>query len=557
MQAGLIGEIALLRGSRDATVAGPPRLDERSEPRLVTLRRRSRRGGPKPRRPYRRRVAQAAPHAGHPGAVTGVADPPQRGMATVLRGGATYIVAATAQRLALFVLLPFFARAMSPSEYGTLGVALSINLFATVVFSFGLELPIVRTYFRLAADPYEQRRAMATLGAFLLVAPAISAIVLSGGDVALGAPLIPARYTIVALLDAAFTVAAATFPLALLRAEDRLRDYLLVTSILAITTSVLTAVFVLRFRWGALGWLGAIAAGDGVTLVVAALRLPWPRPRNLSRRHLVSSIRLGLPLLPHLMSQWALQFSDRAILVVLVSRAEVGAYSLAINISVPVLVATAAIGQAVSPSYGRALLNTEARRRLAGTVRLQVLIIAVMTGAVALLGPVLVAALIPRTYAAAGDLIPWIALGYAVWGLSGLPMNGLSFLAGRTMWIWPISLLAAGIKVIGLLLLVPSYGLISAAIMYPVANGVLLVGVSILAAKTPRAHVAYDRGRMGAAICVALLVVVPVTVFASTSTTAGVVARLCAVILLPVLLYLSPGLTKAERRAALPARLAR
>jgi O-antigen/teichoic acid export membrane protein len=190
-------------------------------------------------------------------------------------------------------------------------------------------------------------------------------------------------------------------------------------------------------------------------------------------------------------------------------------------------------------------------------VRVQVVIIAVMTGAVALAGPVFVAVFVPRNYSAAGELIPWIALGYGVWGLCALPMNAVAVLAGRTTWFWPISLVAAGLKVAGLFLLVPSHGLISAAIMYPVSNAVLLLGVSILAAKTPRAHMDYEVGRIAASIVAALLVVVPVAVLASTSGSLGVAARLIAVALLPVVLFLSPGFTKAERRAAVPTWLAR
>lgn len=495
---------------------------------------------------------EAAGVADPGGAVARPALPQQRGMRTVLRAGGTYVAAAAVQRMAMFILLPFFTRAMTPAEYGTLGVALSINLFATMLLTFGLELPITRMYFRLASEPAQQKRAMATFGAFLLVAPFAGALILSGIDLALGAPIIPARYAVLALLDAAFTVAATIFPLALLRAEDRLREYVVVSFVLAITVIVLTALFVLGLRWGAMGWLAGIAIADGVTLAVAAYLLPWPLPRNLSRAYLASGLRLGFPMLPHIISQWGLQFSDRAILALLVSRASVGAYSLAINLSVPALVAITAIAQATSPTYGRALLDKAARHKLTDTVRVQVLIIALVTAAVILLGPVIVALFIPRGYAEAGSLIPWIALGYAIWGLCGIPMQAVSILAGRTTRFWPISLAAVGLKVGAMFLLVPSFGLIAAAMTYPAANMFVLVGVSILAIRTPRAHIHLDYVRLAAAIGATTLVVAPVAALTETGTTAGVAARLLTLTLLPIVLFLSPAVTAAERRATLP-----
>jgi O-antigen/teichoic acid export membrane protein len=471
----------------------------------------------------------------------------ERSLRATLKGSVTYSLTVAIQGVLQFLLLPLYTRAMSPAEYGQLGVALSIALFGNLLFSFGLELAIVRAFYKYLPNPQKQESALATIGLFLLVAPLCAAILLSLLAVPLlGGVLIPGRYIALALLDSAVFASATAMPQALLRAQDRLRDFIIVNSVLTVSTVVLTVLFVLGLHSGPTGWLVAVLIADSLTLVVAIPVLPWPRPRNLSPRYLFEALKIGLPLLPHLLSQWALQLSDRVILVSLVAESFVGTYTLAINLASPVLIIVAAISQAVQPSYGRAIHSDNARARLTTLATYQVVATVFLSGAVALLGPIVVSEAIPSGYSEAGALIPFLALGYGIWGLYVIPMNALSFLAGRTTWVWVVTISAAALKLGLMYIFVPQYGLIFAAITLPISNCVLVAGLSALCYFTPGARMNYDWSRILLIIVAGGLVVAPSAIFLSYTTTLGSAVRICIVAMLPILL-LASALTSTER----------
>jgi O-antigen/teichoic acid export membrane protein len=477
---------------------------------------------------------------------------PVRGMGTVMRGGATYSLVFVVQGAVQLLLLPVYTRAFTSSEYGQLGVAISIALFANVLLSFGLELAVVRTYFALRPRPDEQRSAVATLGLVTLVLPLGGAVLLSLIAVpALDGALTPSRYLVLALFGSAFYVSATVLPLALLRAEDRLRDYVRVSGTRVVVSVVLTAVFVLLLDWGPAGFLLGALLANALALAVAVRVLPWPRPRNLNRAHAIAAFAIGLPMLPHLISGWALQLSDRAILGGLVSHADVGVYSLAVNLAIPVLMIMTAISQAIHPSYGEAIHSVRARAKLPELVHFQIVVICLTTAAVALLGPVAVSAVIPPSYAEAADLIPWLALGFGLWGAYAIPMNAISLLAGKTTWVWTVTGLTAALRVGTLYWLVPSHGLHAAAIGLPACNLVLVVAISVVAAMTRGAELNYDWGRGARVVAVTLLLAGPVAVLQGHDTALDAALRVLVLALLPVAFLAAGGFSREQRERLL------
>jgi O-antigen/teichoic acid export membrane protein len=453
------------------------------------------------------------------------------------------------QGAAQFLLLPVYTRAFTPGQYGQLGVAIAIALFANAFLSFGLELAVVRMYFRLAPEREKQRSAIATLGVFTLIGPLVGAALLSLVAVpALHGALTPSRYLVLALFGSALFVSATTLPIALLRAEDRLRDYLVVFAVLILSNIVLTAVFVLGFRWGPAGSLLGTLVANALGLVTAARVLPWPRPQHLNRVYLFGALGIGLPMVPHLVSGWVLQLSDRAILGGLVSNPKVGAYTLAVNLATPVLMVMVAVSQSVHPSYGRAIHDDRARDKLPELAHYQIIMTCLVTASVALLGPVVVFAVLPASYSEAAGLIPWLALGYGLWGLYAIPMNAISLLAGRTTWVWTVTVFTAAVKIGALYLLVPAHGIIAAAITLPACNVVLVAGIALVATRTKGAAVPYDWHHGVRVIALSLLLVVPVLAVADPSSMLGSGIRLLTVVILPIALVVGGGLSKNQRR---------
>ena len=431
---------------------------------------------------------------------------PRTGGARAARGSTTYAVAAFLQRGIGFVMLPIYVRAMPPAEYGQLAVVLTVAAAIGTLVSFGLETAIFRTWFQLANDRREQQRFVNTVGLFLLVVP----ISVTGLTVVTVGPLlaqgfsVPADAMALGLLGVAVRTVAFTLPMVLLRAQERLRPYLLVTGISVVADTALMVGFVVVLGAGVNGWLIATLISASVLLVTGLVVDGRRWSTTFEWRHLRFALAFGLPLLPHAFSHWALSLSDRAILGAFAPAADVGVYNLAYQLALPLSVLAVALHQGVMPLYAQASVEEERRHELAAVVTNQSFITLCLGLGAALIGPPFILLAMPETYARATEALPWISLGLTFFGLYLIPMDAISVMAGRTRWVW-IATVFAAVANIGLnLWLVPRVGYVAAAVNTAIGYAVLLVAIFVLMLRTTLARIPYEWRRLGLGAFIAL-----------------------------------------------------
>lgn len=444
-----------------------------------------------------------------------------------LRNAAVYALTAGLRGGVGFLLLPLYTRALTPSEYGRLAIILVITSAATIIFSFGLDLALFRGFFQLASQPAKQRRLVDSLWMFLIVASLSSALILSlviAPWLPRGAIVSPSELTI-ALLAAAFLVSATTVPLSLMRAQQRLRDYVVLSVLYAGLTAGSTLVLVVVLDGGVGGWLVAMLITNLATFLAAVRLVPWRFPRLLDRSAVRDGLSLGLPLIPHFLGHWALTLANRGVLAGIVSTAAVGVYTLGATLALPALILVQALGQAFMPNYAAAAVDDGARSRLPGIVSVQVVSVLMICLAVALLGPHLVEVVSPPAYHDAAPLVPWIALGYVFLGLYSIPMNALSLGMGRTKFVWIATAMAAGTNIGLIYLLVPAHGILAAAIASAVAYLVLLLAVG-WHSRSPENPVRCEWSRLVRAVAVVAGVYAAAI---ATTDDAGVIDAVCRV----------------------------
>ena len=443
-----------------------------------------------------------------PGIPTEAEPPPVvGGVARSLRSAAVYTAVLAVQRAIALIMLPLFTRALDPGEYGTLGVLISVATLAGIVFAAGLEVAIVRFYFTLAGDPARQRRFVDSVWRFLTVWPLAAALVASAAAWPfVGSGEVSRLDVVLTLVGAALGVSASTFPLILLRARQDLRRYIAAAATPTIATPLLTVLFVVVMDLGLSGFVLGIAVANALSLAAAAVIVPWrPEPGGFDRALVRGAVAFSVPLLPHTLSHWGLQFADRAVLAGLVSTASLGRFVLAANLSAPLLMVLIALNQGFMPAYARAATGEVGSAELRRHAVAQIVVVAGLTLAAALLGAPLAELLAPDSYAGAGALVPWIVLGYGFLGLYFVPMNGATLAAGRSRFVWVATATAAAFNVGLLYLLVPSHGVEAAAIASAAAYGVLLTGTFVWAHARP-SPVRYEWRRILPALAVAALV---------------------------------------------------
>ena len=411
---------------------------------------------------------------------------------------AAYAAVAVVQRGLPLLLLPIYTRVLTPAEYADLGVLIAIWIGLTLIFSFGQEVSLFRNLFQTDRGTENRRRLLETGANLLLIVPlGVAAILVVPSVLTVHKWLMvdPLDLALV-LLSAALFVSSTVLPFTVLRAEERLRDFIQLNVILAVTTTALTLAFVVWLDWEVRGWFLATIFSNLATWIWTARILPWPWGIKLHGNDVRALLRIGLPLIPHHLSFWGLQLANRVILVGLVTQVQVALFTLASTLALPVTLLAGSMIYGVIPRYGDAIKDPSRRPALAGIVTVQVSALASVGVAVALLAPAFCTLLFPPLYARAAPLIPVIALGLAIGALYAVPLNAAALLAGRTTFAWVVTLLAASANLGVLYAAVPTYGLEAAAVAVCVGNAVLFLGTAVYSRLVARGALPYEWRRM-------------------------------------------------------------
>ena len=420
------------------------------------------------------------------------------GFARSLRGSGAYALAVLLQRGIGFLLLPLYTRVLPPDEYGQLAVVLTISAGVSTLLSFGLETAMFRTYILLQDSPEQRRSFINSVGLLAIVGPAVLATiaVVAFGDLIARWLGVPWLAIAIGIGTAAITISTTVLPFALLRAQERLRAYLLLTGIQVIVNTTLTFLLVVVLDWGVIGWLLGSLVAIAATFIAGLFMLGHRWTLTVERSHLVTTLAYGLPLLPHAAAHWGLSLSDRIVLGAFVPPADVGIYQLAYQFAIPVSTLGIAMTRGTAPLYAHAARSATERAELSRVILHHILIIALLGTAVAILGPLVIQLLMPVEYARAADFVPWLALGTVLLGMYFVPMNMISILAGDTRHVWMATVVAAGVNIGLNLLTVPRLGAAATAVNFAIGYAVLLAGVLFFMYRLPE-RAALDWRRIG------------------------------------------------------------
>jgi O-antigen/teichoic acid export membrane protein len=470
-----------------------------------------------------------------------------------LRGSGTYAVAVFVQRGIGFLLLPIYTRVLSPDEYGQLAVVLTVSAGVSTLLSFGLETAVFRTYILMHDTPEARPAFVNSVGLLAIFGPAVLAIIVVGG---FGQPLaawleVSPVALALGIATAAVTVSATVLPLAVLRAQERLRAYVELTAIQVVLNTTLTIAFVVALGWGIEGWLLGSLIAITVTFAAGLVMLGHRWTLRIDRRYLLSALAFGLPLLPHAAAHWGLSLSDRVVLGAFAPPSEVGLYQLAYQFAIPVSTLGIAMTRGTAPLYAHAARSTSDREQLAAVIVHHAMVVALLGMAVMVIGPKVIELVMPPEYASAGAFVPWVTLGTVFLGLYFVPMNMISILAGTTRYVWVVTVVGAAVNIALNLLTVPHFGATATAINSAVGYGVLLVGILLFVRGTPE-RVALDWRRIGLGLgIVASVAIIGMVITREMDPWPGLVIGGLITIAGPVLLlaagtWRAPGRTTAD-----------
>ncbi len=464
----------------------------------------------------------------------------------LLAGGAAYQAAAVLSALVALVTLPLYTAALTPADLGVAETVLTFVILASIVLRAGLGEALVRRWF--ATDQAAARDALARTAvhgvAALTTLAAVAGLLLAGPLAGLLTEREDAGVGRVAVLGLwAFTNLEVAY--ALLRVEERRRAYLTASLANVVLTVALTVLLVVVLDAGAEGYLaGNYGASAAVLLAL------WSRDaRRLARGPRAPAgplLRFGAPTVPAEATVFALNVVDRAVLLRTQGAAAAGLYALAVKLATIVIVAVRAFQLAWPPLAYSVRDDDEARRLYASVTTWYVVATGLVVAGTALLGRWLVRLLAAPEFFAAHEALPWVALGWALYGLS-LVLVSVAGRAQVTTRNLPAALAGLAANAVALALLVEPLGPAGAGIALCIAY---LVVLGVLQALTRRLFaVPFERGRLAHAVALLALPTVAAELLLPAEGLAGLAARTAVLAALPLLLLATGFLRPGERRA--------
>jgi O-antigen/teichoic acid export membrane protein len=362
-----------------------------------------------------------------------------------------------AKGLALLTV-PLYTRHLDTKAYGAAETLLTAVILFSILARAGIGEAFIRFYFddedverreriaRTATAAVAWTTTLASLLALVFAGP-LSRLVLKFED--------PLLFDCAVLGLWAFTNLEMAY--AQLRVDERKRTYVYASGANVGMTVLFTVLLVVFAKQGARGLL----LGNFGASAVVVLGLWWVLRRRVSLKVRVSDLRamlrFGLPTVPADASVYALQVADRFYLYRVFSQGAAGQYAIAIKLATVVFVAVRGFQYAWPPLAYSIESDEEAAQLYSLVTTYYTLATGIVVCAVALLGRWMVRLLAAHEYFGAYRALPWLALGWALYGLY-LVFVAISGRARVTSRNFPAGATGLAVNVVLLLVLVPHSG---------------------------------------------------------------------------------------------------
>jgi O-antigen/teichoic acid export membrane protein len=473
---------------------------------------------------------------------------------------AAYQVGDVVSKLFAVALLPIYTRHVSTAQYGVAELLMTAIILSSILVRLGIGEAFVRYHY--ADEDRARRDALARRATgFLLAASTLAALLLAAFAAPLSQLVLGHRdvstFRIAVLGFWAFTNLELAY--GILRVEERVRAYLAFSLTNVLLTIALTVVLVVGRGEQARGLLlGNYGASTVVLLglwVSLRARLR-PRRGGAAPPGLHSLRRLlafGLPTVPADASVYALNLVDRWYLFHAYSAATAGVYSIAVKLAGVTAFVARAFQYSWPPLAYSIKDDAQAARFYAFVATYYLMVTGWAVAALLLLSRWITRLLAAPAFYGAYAAVPWLALGWALYGLFVI----FVVIAGRaevTTRNFPAAACGLVANVALLLLLVKPLGIAGAGLALAGAYVVMLTVMRLLTRRL--FHVAFEWRRIaqlalvlggGAGLGELLL---------PTSGAAGFLARLLVACALPLALALT-GFFRPEERAQVRTLLAR
>ncbi|MCK4354533.1 MAG: flippase, partial [Dehalococcoidia bacterium] len=449
----------------------------------------------------------------------------------------TYGLGVAVSQVVAFFLLPVYTRYLTPADYGGLEIFQATLSILSTIFVMGLTSALFKSYFNYSD---EERRKTVVGTAFLFLTGTsflflLILMALAGDFSALlfGSVEYTFYFRVIFLtlfFDVGILVAFSVF-----RAREESKKYAIFALLRFLTAAGLNILFVVVLHRSVLGilWGGLIAA---FLLYSILLRDIIKNAKlSFSIAELKEMLSFGLPLVPAGLAAWIMTMADRYFLQFLSTPTELGLYSLGYKFGMVIQGLIVGPFSLAWPPFLLSIAKEKKAKEVYSSVLTYFVVIAMFAalGLSVLSKEILIVMTKPPFYEAY-KVIPLIGLSYVLFGCYFV-LNAGIWLEKKTKYLALIVGVGAAVNLGLNYLLIPSYGMMGAAVATVISYVLLPVGSYFVSKRYY--PIKYEWGRVAKILVAAGLVYVGSLFIRNDSAVIAGVLKLVSLLGFPLLLF--------------------
>lgn len=402
----------------------------------------------------------------------------------LLRASIIYLFSSLTGKSVPFLLLPVLTAYLTPSEFGLVALFQLATQFTVAFAGLSLNINIPRQFFNSNRD--EMAALIFNLYVVLFISSSLYAVIILALLLFLPTALSLPKFWVLILPIIGFMSMSILFNSTLLRTREKPISFMGFEVGQALTVAILSIGLVVGLNIGWVGHAGALAASTIVFGVIALISIVnqgyWYA--KISRHHIKSILGISVPLLPHALAGVIISVSDRIFIERLVGVEAVGLYSVGYYFGMVIMLFTDAFIKAWNPWFFKKMASSNVSDKKAIVRYSYLYMVALFIGVATYI--VISLAIFPyivsTEFTPASEYIPWVCIGYGVFGIYQLFFPYFVFLK-RTSYVAKATVCAAIINLIGNYYLIREFGPVGAAYSTILAFGVSSIIVAYGAVK--------------------------------------------------------------------------
>ena len=424
---------------------------------------------------------------------------------------AIYGVSTILGRFLTFILTPVYANILPPSEVGIIATVYAYIAFLNVLYGFGLEGAYMKYTSTLEVGNKKQNFSVAFLS-LTITSFLFSVFIFLQSDSLAAMTHLSTTYHSLPKYTAwiLFLDAVAIVPFASLRMAGKARQFAALKLVNIVVNVVCNLVFLLSYKMGieAIFYSNIVASGCTLLLLLPTIIKNTTLEWNGSLYGAL--LRFGLPTVPSYIATMMIQVIDRPILEALTDKATVGIYQANYRLGIFMMLVVSMFDFAWRPFFLSHAKEPDAKRLFARVLTYFILITSWVFLIVSFFIDDIVKlpifwgrSILPEPYWTGLAIVPVVLLAYIFLGISNNVAAGI-YIEKKTRQLPTVTFLGAFVNIVSNLLLIPTLGIMGAAIATLLSYAVMAIALYIVVQRFYR--VEYEFMRIAKIVISALIV---------------------------------------------------